>query len=88
MCHAVALGLACNIILKLQLAAELHSNLNTLHWSEQHKAYLDVGLHAAGGAVTTEVIIRCQAADGRTVVRQTTLAVALAVIVCCTIHHM
>jgi Glycosyl hydrolase family 63 C-terminal domain len=52
----------------LQLAAELHSNLNTLHWSEQHKAYLDVGLHAAEGTVTSEVIVRCQAADGRTVV--------------------
>lgn len=47
----------------IQSAAYLRQRIEDLHWSEEHSAYLDVGLHSERGRMQTEVIVRCTKAD-------------------------
>lgn len=46
------------------LATRLQSGLDETHWSSEHAAYLDVGMHTEVGRKVTEVAVRCASDAG------------------------
>ena len=45
------------------LAGELIQRIDTVHWSEEHSGYFDVGVHSETSETITEVGVRCAVSD-------------------------